>query len=177
MSSRRHRQELVRWEYETRVWAHEAARAFVWAICTGHPLPAYPYGVGVVLEHGEQPWMEIPARFVNDRPSASSPMGNWHAPVRPWLISSTRITGRIDHDRLFGWRWDHTHGCRFDLRPRREQVVLDAWDGTPLMWAGPGVAPLAVAATYALYGADGLVGHPALESLRCGPAPAATAQR
>jgi hypothetical protein len=45
-------------------------------------------------------------------------------------------------------------------------VTLDI-DGEPtLTWYGPGVAPLAVAAVFLLYGAAAMIDHPGLAPLR-----------
>jgi len=52
------------------------------------------------------------------------------------------------------------------LTPGREAVALDFEAQTPLVWTGPGVAPLAVAAVYRLHGARAILEHPGLVSLR-----------
>lgn len=86
--------------------------------------------------------------------------------VRPRLVTSTRIVGRLGDDRLHGYRWDKTVGARIDLTPSRETVILDV-DGEPtLAWTGPGVAPMAVAAVFHLYGARAMIDHPGLVALR-----------
>jgi hypothetical protein len=89
------------------------------------------------------------------------------AAIRPWLVTSERIVGRLWDDRLYGWRWKSITGFRATLEPGREIVALDHYDGSQLQWAGAGVAPIAIAATARLHGAQALVYHPALRSLRC----------
>jgi hypothetical protein len=49
---------------------------------------------------------------------------------------------------LCGW---HLAGCHVNLPVGQEAVLLDTWDGIPLTWAGPAVAPSAVAPLYTLY--------------------------
>jgi hypothetical protein len=133
------------------------------------PQPVTPYQVGVVLDSNERPLIEIPARFLNEGPPANGAPGTWRPPIRPWLITNHRIIGRLGDDKLYGWRWQHFTGCRVDLEPGREFVALDAWDGIPLSWAGPAVAPLAVAAIFRLYGPAALLDHPGLPRLRSSP--------
>lgn len=166
MTARRTRRELARWDSQIRLWATDAARYLALAIYLDSPQVVTPYHVGVVLEPGERPWIEVPARLVNEVPAGIEPQATWEPPIRPWLITGNRIVGRLADERPYGWRWQHLIGCRVDLRTGREIVSLDAADGTPLTWAGPGVAPLAVAAIYMLYGPAALLDHPAIAPLR-----------
>lgn len=167
MTRRKQRQAAVRWEAETRTWATDAGRALVLALSGGYMVPATPYRVGVVLRAGERPWAECPARFLPK--SVRGPhAGNdpsW-PPVRPWLVTSARVVGRLGDDRLYGYRWDDMVGCRIDLSEGRERVCLDLDRQTPLTWAGPGVAPMAVVAVYHLHDATALLDHPSLSPLR-----------
>jgi hypothetical protein len=57
-------------------------------------------------------------------------------------------------------------GCRLDLTPGREIVPLDLDCQSPLVWTGPGVAPLAVAAVYWLHGPLAMIEHPGLALVR-----------
>jgi hypothetical protein len=122
-----------------------------------------------VVEPGEHPWIEIPARFLNEAPTNPGRPANGQPPIRPWLIISRRIVGRLGDDRLYGWRWQHLVGCRIGLEVGHEFVILDAADGTPLTWTGPAVPPLAVAGTYVWYGPAALLDHPGPVSLRTDP--------
>jgi hypothetical protein len=167
--TKRSRRELARWESRIRPWATDAARSLALAIYLNTPQGVTPYGVGVGLEPDERPWIEIPARFLSEAPAAISPLANWTPPIRPWLVTSSRIVGRLGDGRLYGWRWRHLVGCRIGLDVGHEFVTLDATDGDPLTWTGPAVAPLAVAAVYELYGPVALLDHPGLVSLRTDP--------
>ena len=178
MTSRKHRKAVARWETDTRDWAHQTARNLVLAIVSRQPVPANPYGIGVVLERGERVWAECPVRFLQENlPSEGPTMRS----VRPWLVTSDRIVGRLGDDSLYGWRWEHIRGCRVDLSASSEFVTLDLDGGSRLDWTGPGVAPLAVAAVYRLHGREALVDHPGLTAIRLAdraarrshPAPAA----
>ncbi len=93
-----------------------------------------------------------------------------HPPDRPgdadWLVTSHRVAGRLRPDILRWWEWAAVIGVRVDLAPGHEIVQLD-FSGlhTPLSWAGPGIAPLAVAAIHHLYGPAALLEHPGLQAL------------
>lgn len=178
MTSRKERKALARWEGDTREWAHETARNLVLSMVSNKPTPTTPYGIGVVLDLGEQVWAECPIRFLQENLPAG---GLTDSPVRPWLVTSDRVVGRLGDDRLYGWRWEHIRGCRVDLSASAEIVTLDLDGGSRLDWTGPGVAPLAVAAVYRLHGRKALVDHPGLNAIRLAdravrrnhPAPAA----
>ena len=57
-------------------------------------------------------------------------------------------------------------GARVDLTPGREVVSLDIESEPTLIWTGPAVAPLAVAAVFHLYGALAVIDHPGLAVVR-----------
>jgi hypothetical protein len=166
MTARRARRELARWETASRAWALGTARSLALAIYHNRPQPVTPYQVGVVLDSHERPLIEIPARFLNEAPHMNGTPVTWRPPIRPWLITNHRIVGRLGDDRLYSWRWQHFTGCRVDLQPGTEFVAIDAWDGSPLSWVGPAVAPLAVVAIFRLYGPTALLDHPGLACLR-----------
>ena len=153
----------ARWETDTRSWAADAARAVLLAICGGEPLPITPYHVGAVLDPSERVMAEVPARvhpdvWMNEARSTAS--------VRPWLVTSERILGRLADRRLAEWRWSRILGCQVNLTPGDEVVSVDTWDGAVTEWRGPGVAPLAVVAIARLYGPRSLLDHPGLSGLR-----------
>jgi hypothetical protein len=160
---RKQRKALARWEDDTRRWAHNTARDLVLALVSGQPIPATPYKVGVVLGPREQVWAECPLRFLQEHHVDQSMTG---LPVKPWLVTSDRIVGRLGDDHLYGWRWCQIVGCRIELTPGRERLVLDGVDGNPLTWIGPGLAPAAVAAAYQLHGPTAVLEHPGLSVLR-----------
>ena len=84
-------------------------------------------------------------------------------------MTSDRVVGRLTDDRLHGYRWERAVGARVDLTPGREVVSLDIESEPTLIWTGPAVAPMAVAAVFHLYGPIGMIDHPGLVTLRVGP--------
>ena len=173
MTKRKQRRALARWENDTRQRAHQTARDLVLAMASGQPTSATPYGIGVVLDPGEQVWAECPVRFHQEIVRANGPA---IPPVRPWLVTSDRIVGRLGDDGLYGCRWEDVRGCRVDLCTVPEFVALDLDDCSRLDWTGPAVAPLAVAAVYRLHGDQALVDHPGLAEIRLGHGPEVTSQ-
>jgi hypothetical protein len=166
VTGRKQRKTLARWEDDTRIWAHETAKDLVMAMVTGQPTAARPYSIGVVLEPGEQVWAECPVRFLQERPVLPPAGSTLIPPIRPWLVTSERIVGRLGDDRLYGWRWSQIMGCRIELTSPAERVALDLSDGSCLSWSGPGIAPLSVAAVSRLHGPSALIDHPGLAVLR-----------
>ena len=163
MRKRKQYKALIRWQNDTRQWAHQTARELVLSWVGGQMTPATPYRIGVVLDPGEQVWAECPIQFLQEIvPGDRQPI----PPVRPWLVTSDRIVGRLGDDRLYGWRWEQVVGCRLDLSAWPEFVILDLQPGSRLDWTGPGVAPLAVSAVYRLHGQQSLLDHPGLVSIR-----------
>ena len=163
MTKRNERKALARWEDDTREWAHQTARELVLAMVGGQRVTVNPYVIGVVLDPGERVWAECPARFLEENLPLDCPTT---PPIRPWLVTSDRIVGRLGDDRLYGWRWENVRGCRVDMSASAEYVTLDLDDRSRLDWTGPGVAPFAVAAVYRLHGREALLDHPGLTSIR-----------
>jgi hypothetical protein len=167
VTRRKERKALTRWEADTREWGNRTGRLLVRAVCGGPPLPTTPFGVGVVLGPHEQLWVEYRARFLQEVPlNPQSVHSTGWPPVRRWLVTAERIVGRLGDDRLYEYRWEHIVCCRVHLTLGQERVSLDLPDGSPLTWAGPGVAPMAVAAVYKLHGRRALFDHPGLAALR-----------
>ena len=173
-TTRRQARRLAREESEVRTWATVTARSLALALYQGHELAAKPYTVGVILRDGEVPWAEFPARCTADQvvvpttPRKGDPPPL--APVATWLATDRRVAGRINGSVLRWWEWGALIGCQADLSPGRERVQLDPNGVPPVIWWGPGVAPLAVAAVYHLHGAEAVVEHPGLAVLREDPA-------
>ena len=166
MSRRKDAKALARWDNEARQWATATGRNLALDLYYNRETAALPYGVGVVLDLGEKVWAEVPVRFNLDRPPLFKPGDLAQPSVRTWLVTSSRVVGRLADDRLHGYRWERAVGARVDLTPGREVVSLDI-DGEPtLMWSGPAVAPLAVATVFHLYGAPAMIDHPGLAPLR-----------
>ncbi len=65
-----------------------------------------------------------------------------------------------------GYRWENAVGVRVDLTAGREVVSLDIDSEPTLIWTGPAVAPMAVAAVFHLYGPLAMIEHPGLAPLR-----------
>ncbi len=166
MSKRKDAKALTRWDNDARQWATATGRDLALDLYYNRETAARPYGVGVVLDSGERVWAEVPVRFNLDWPPLIKPGELARPAIRSWLVTSARVVGRLADDRLHGYRWDRAVGARVDLTPGREVVSLDIENEPALIWTGPAVAPLAVAAVFHLYGALAMIDHPGLAPLR-----------
>jgi hypothetical protein len=166
MSKRKDAKSLARWDNEARQWATATGRELALDLYYNRETAARPYGVGVVLDGGERVWAAVPVRFNLDWPPLIKPGELAQTSVRTWLVTSARAVGRLADDRLHGYRWERAVGARVDLTPGREVVSLDIDNEPTLIWTGPAVAPLAVAAVFHLYGALAMIDHPGLAPLR-----------
>ncbi len=166
MSRRKDAKALARWDNEARRWATATGRDLALDLYYNRETGARPYGVGVVLDPGEKVWAEVPIRFNLDRPPLIKPGELAQPSIRTWLVTSSRVVGRLADDRLHGYRWERAVGARVDLTPGREVVSLDIEREPTLIWTGPAVAPLAVAAVFHLYGALAMIDHPGLAVVR-----------
>jgi hypothetical protein len=166
VSKRKDAKALARWEDEARQWATATARNLALDLYYHRETAIQPYGVGVVLDPDEKFWAEVPVRFNLDWPPLTMPGQHAQSSVRTWLVTSARLVGRLADDRLHGYRWERAVGARVDLTPGREAVSLDIENEPTLIWTGPAVAPLAVAAVFQLYGALAMIDHPGLAPLR-----------
>lgn len=166
MSRRGQAKALSRWKTETRSWAMATARELALDLYYNRETGVRPYGVGVALDAGERVLAEVPVRFNLDWPSPGATIQPNEKPDRPWLVTSDRLVGRLSDERLRGYRWERTVGARVDLTAGQENVRLDV-EGEPApLWFGPGVAPIAVAAVFHIFGPMGVVEHPGLAPLR-----------
>jgi hypothetical protein len=166
MSRRKDAKAVARWDDEARRWAAATGRDLALGLYYNREMAALPYGVGVALDAGEKVWAEVPVIFNRDWTSPGEPGAYRWPTVRSWLVTSDRIVGRLADDRLHGYRWERAVGVRVDLTAGREVVSLDI-DGEPaLIWTGPAVAPMAVAAVFHLYGPLAMIQHPGLTPLR-----------
>ena len=77
---------------------------------------ARPYGVGVVLDRDGTVWAEVLVRFNFDWAPPAEPGEQVHPAVRPWLVTSGRVVGRLANERLHGYRRENAVGVRVDLR-------------------------------------------------------------
>ena len=170
MSKRNAAKTLAQWQKSTRQWATDAGRQLALDLYNQREPVIRPYNVGLVLDPGEQVWAEAPARFNLDWPtSPGAAVRPDDLAFRPWLVTSDRLVGRLSDDRLRGYRWERAVGSRIDLTPGQECVCLDVEGEPSLIWSGPGVAPIAVAAAFRLFGPVGVVEHPGLAVLRDSP--------
>lgn len=166
MTKRTDAKALARWEHDTRQWAIDTGRDLALDLYYDRDRAARPYGVGVVLDPGEKAWAEVPVRFNLDWAPLVKPGEQALPAVRSWLVTSGRVVGRLADDRLHGYRWEKAVGVRVDLLPSREAVIIDIEGERTLVWSGPGVAPLAVAAIFHLFGPIAMIEHPGLAPLR-----------
>jgi hypothetical protein len=169
MSKRKDAKALVQWEHDIRQWATDTGRDLALDLYHDRDRAARPYAVGVVLDPGEKVWAEVPVRVNLDWTPAVKPGEQAPPAVRPWLVTSGRVVGRLADDRLHGYRWDKAIGVRVDLATGREAVSLDIEGEPTLIWSGPGVAPMAIAAIFHLYGPVAMIDHPGLTLLRAAP--------
>jgi hypothetical protein len=166
-SRRTHAKALAQWEADIRAWATNTARELALALYHQHDTTARPFRTGVVLDPGERVWAETPLYFSGDIPPRRV-QTRIAEPARPrlWLVTDCRVIARLGDERLHGWRWEHVVGCRVNLTPAQETVALDIDAKRPLIWSGPAVAPLAIAAVFRLYGPHAMIEHPGLAFLR-----------
>ena len=169
MSKRKEAKALARWEHDTRQWAIDTGRDLALDLYHDRNRAARPYGVGVVLDPDEKVWAEVPVRFNLDWTPPANPGEQATPVIRPWLVTSGRVVGRLADDRLHGYRWESAVGVRVDLATGREVVSLDIEGQPTLVWSGPGAAPMAVAAIFHLYGPAAMIEHPGLAPLRVAP--------
>ena len=166
MNRRKDAKTLARWDDEARQWATATGRDLALDLYYNRETATLPYGVGVVLDASEKVWAEVPVRFNLDWTPPIKPGQHSQPAVRSWLVTTNRVVGRLADDRLHGYRWDKAVGARVDLTPGREVVSLDIESEPTLIWTGPAVAPMAVAAVFHLYGPLAMIQHPGLSAIR-----------
>jgi hypothetical protein len=166
MSRRKDAKALARWDDEARQWATATGRDLALDLYYNRETATLPYGVGVVLDAGENVWAEVPVRFNLDWTPPVKPGEHAQPAVRSWLVTTNRVVGRLADDRLHGYRWDKAVGARVDLTPGREIVSLDIDSEPTLIWTGSALAPMAVAAVFHLYGPLAMIQHPGLAAVR-----------
>jgi hypothetical protein len=157
---------MAQWENEARQWATAKARELALDLYYDRQTATQPYGVGVVLDPCERVWAELPLRFNLDWMRSVKAGEHAQPAIRPWLVTSARCVGRLADDQLHGFRWEKVVGARVDLTLGREAVSLDIDCKPTLIWTGPAVAPMAVAAVFHLYGPLAMIQHPGLAAVR-----------
>ena len=143
-----------------RTEAYHDARALAIELARGEPSARFdPMGAGVVLQPGESVYRQVPLWV---RVQAC---GRWaDASYADVLVTDLRLLCRFATGRLSSLWWSGVAGLSVDLAA--EHIVLDYADGQPVSLSGVHVAPVSVASIASIYGAQGLVRHPALAALR-----------
>jgi len=118
-----------------------------------------PVALGVVLRPGESALRAVGAGF-------AIRLDGWWTPVEPVVVVVTtdRLLVRFAGGELAALWWAGVMGLEVDVVGGR--LVLDYGDGAPRTLLGAAVAVLAVAAVWAIYGAEALLTHPDLATLR-----------
>ena len=143
-----------------RAEAYHDARALALELARGVPTVRFDQmRAGVVLQPGETVYRQLPIWIrVQEE-------GRWaDASSADILVTDLRLLCRFATGQLSSLWWRGVVGLHVDLAA--EHVVLDYGDGQPVGLAGQRSAPIAVAAIASVYGAQALVGHPALAPLR-----------
>jgi hypothetical protein len=161
--------EIARWEKRNRSISVEQARRLAMSLYHGTAIEARPFTLGLALGQGEVVWAETWARCSFDRSPAST--GPSQLPLSCWLATNRRFVGRLSTGVLTGWVWQELLAYRADLTPGKEWAQIDPKDRPPVVWYGPGVAPLAVALVAQVHGVLALLEHPGLASLRVAAQP------
>jgi hypothetical protein len=171
VSKRKAVEARAQWDDQVRLWATNAGRVLALDLYHGRHTATRPYAVGVVLDRDETALSEVPVRFNRDWPAPLGPGQRIVMPaIRPWLVTSGRVVGRLADQNLYGYRWEKMVGARVDLTPGHETLAVDIDGVRPLEWSGAGLAPMAVAAVFHLYGPAAMIEHPGLAPLRPGEA-------
>jgi hypothetical protein len=89
---------LKRWEVDARHWATKTAQNLALDVYQHRETGARPYRIGLVLDPGEKAWAEIPARFNLDQLVSTQQWLQGEAVIRPWLVTSARVVGRLADD-------------------------------------------------------------------------------
>jgi len=162
--TRRAARQTARTERHNRAIAVDQARRLAMSLYHRTAIEAHPYTLGLALERGETVWAETWVRCSLDRPAWQ--VDPSRLPLSAWLVTNHRIVGRLTTGQLVGWTWQDILGCRADLTPGKEWAQIDPKDRPPVVWYGPGVAPLAVALVAQVHGIVALLEHPGLAPLR-----------
>jgi len=143
-----------------RTAAHNDARALAIELARGVPTTRFdPMTAGVVLQPGETVYrrLQLWMRVKKD--------GRWaDASFADVLVTDMRLLCRFATGRLFSLWWSGVVGMHIDLAT--EHIVLDYGDGQPVNLSGAPVPSVAVVGITSVYGAEAMLTHPALASLR-----------
>jgi hypothetical protein len=143
-----------------RTEAHHDARALAIELAQGVPATRFdPMTAGVVLQPGEVVYRQLPI-WIRVQQN-----GCWaEASQANVVVTDGRLLFRFATGHLASLWWSGILGLSADVAA--EHIVLDFGDGQPVNLSGPRVVVLAVAAIASIYGAQAMLTHPALASLR-----------
>ena len=143
-----------------RAEAYHDARALAIELARGVPATRFDLmTAGVVLQPGETVYRQVPVwiRVQQD--------GRWaEASHADAVVTDGRLLCRFATGHLSSLWWSGIVGLNVDLAA--EHIVLDFGDGQPVSLSGAHVAVVAVVAIASIYGAQAMLTHPALASLR-----------
>jgi hypothetical protein len=145
---------------QDRTEAYQDARALAIELARGQASACFdPMTAGVVLQPAETIYRQLPIWI------RVQLHGRWaDASFADVLMTDLRLLCRFASGRLFSLWWSGVVSLTGDLAA--EHLTLDFGDGQPVNLSGVQVTPVSVAAIASTYGAQSLVGHPALEALR-----------
>ena len=143
-----------------RTAAYHDARALALELARGVPFARFdPMNAGVVLQPGETVFRQVPLWIRVQQE------GRWaEASYADVLVSDMRLLCRFATGRLSSLWWSGVVGMHIDLAT--EHIVLDYGDGQPVNLSGAPVPSVAVVGITSVYGAEAMLTHPALASLR-----------
>jgi len=181
VSRRKQRRALAAWVNQIRERSRHAARELALTIVGGQPSATQAYDLGIVLNDGETAWQRAPADYWyrgerswmvqhNSYRGFRSTINEVHQPcmhyagMLEWLITVQRLAARQTDGHVVSIWWAAIQAISVDLVG--EIVVLDGAEAYHGEFAGPAIAPIAVAAIAFCHGPRGLLEHPALQPLR-----------
>jgi hypothetical protein len=143
-----------------RIEAHHDARALAIELARGVPSVRFdPMTAGVVLQPGETVYRQLPIWIRVQQ------AGRWaDASFANMLATDLRLLCRFATGRLSSLWWSSLVGMHIDLAT--DHIVLDYGDGQPVNLSGAPVPSVAVVGITSVYGAEAMLTHPALASLR-----------
>ena len=143
-----------------RTEAYYDARALAIELARGVPSTRFdPMTAGVVLQSGETVYRQL-SIWIREQEN-----GRWaEASYADVIVTDQRLLCRSATGHLASLWWNGIVGLSVDLAA--EHIVLDFGDGQPVSLSGAHVAVVAVAAIASIYGAQAMLAHPALVSLR-----------
>jgi hypothetical protein len=143
-----------------RTEAHHDARTLAIELARGVPATRFdPMMAGVVLQPGETVYRQLPIWI------RVQECGRWaEASHADAVLTDARLLCRFATGHLSSLWWSGVVGMHIDLAT--DNIVLDYGDGQPVNLSGAPVPSVAVVGITSVYGAEAMLTHPALASLR-----------